>query len=177
MTRLGLPVRRYLAAILVAAVGFIAISVVDQHDVFIDAWGLAPGATGARARADVEAGGPEERAVREFVTALEAAYRIGRVDPVEGVPVSPLVRQEIAGELSNPVTRAASAGLTLRRLEVLRIESRPPGGWEVSTDETWMAPGGARSRLRFRYRLGRDGDVLRVNEMATVMPEPVSERR
>ncbi|HEU5251688.1 MAG TPA: hypothetical protein VFW15_17010, partial [Thermoanaerobaculia bacterium] len=61
--------------------GFIAISVVDQRDVFIDAWGLAPRATGARARGNLDTGGPEERAVREFVAALEAAYRIGRVDP------------------------------------------------------------------------------------------------
>ncbi|HEU5250192.1 MAG TPA: hypothetical protein VFW15_09405, partial [Thermoanaerobaculia bacterium] len=137
----------------------------------------APRASAGPARAQVEADVPAERAVLEFVAALEEAYRIGRVAPLEALPLSPLVREEIASELSHPVTRAASAGLTLRRLEVLRIESRPPEGWEVSTDETWVVPGGARSRLRFRYRLGRDGDVFRVNQMTPLMPEPVSETR
>ena len=173
MTRSGLPVRRYAAAIGVAAAGFLALSMVDQRDVFLSAWGLAPGPAVVKSGE----GAPAEHAVRGFLGALEAAYGAGDAASLGTISISEPLREEVASELAHPLTRAASAGLVLSRLEVLRVEPRPPAGGEVATDETWTSPTGRRSRLRFRYRLATDGEGLRVNEMTPLLPEPVSEPR
>ena len=163
----GLPVGAYVATLLAAAVGFMALSILDQKDLFFTAWGFTTAP--APAPVAVADGSAAKAAVRQLNSALETAQTRGDSSALDSVPLSPALR----GELLDAVSRGGGSDLALAEFEILRLEPRPLSGWEVTTDETWKSAG-SRSRLRFRYRLSQSDRVLRIDEMTPLLPEPVS---
>lgn len=169
----GLPVRRYLASLAVAALAFMALAILDQRETFLGA--LLPGRSAPEAGAAPDQAAEADRAVgavRAFNAAVGEAYVRRSSAPLEGVAMSDAVRAELELEIGDRVAGPAATGLRLTDLEVLRVE--PAGGaWQVTTDETWSGAGvTSRHRLRFRYRLVPAGERLRVEEITPILPEP-----
>lgn len=174
-TRGGLPVRRYVATLVGSVVGFLALSILDQRELFFTAWGLGEPAAPATVSPGDESGARRaERAVRSFNAAVEAACAGRGTAALDAVPLSPELRAELSEALADPTTGSLTAGLRLGDFAVLRVEPRPPSGWEVTTDESWSSPR-SRSRLRFRYRLSSADGGLQVDAMTPLLPEPVSD--
>lgn len=166
------PVRRYLVALPVAALTFMALAVLDERETFLSALRPpsppAPVAAGPSAESDRAV-----EAVRAFARALETAYRDGSSEPLAPLALSPELRAELALELGDARLRPATAGLALRNFELLAVEPAGEGAWQVTTDETWMgAAGGKRHRLRFRYALAGLAGDLRIDGMVPMLPEP-----
>lgn len=167
------PVARYLVALPVAALAFMALAILDQRETFLSAFGspalAPPAASGPTPESDRAVA-----AVRELAAALEEAYRDGSVGPLARVAIAPPLRAELDLELGDPRLRQASAGLELGDFELLSVEPVGDGGWQVTTDETWSAADGkSRHRLRFRYALSARAAGLRIDEMLPILPEPV----
>ena len=168
-----LPVRRYLLAVPVGALLFMALSLVVERETFFSLFKMFD----PPASPDPAASRPAQALVERCNRAIEAAYRQGGPSPLGQVPMAAELREELARAVTYARARREPP-LRLASQAFIRVEPLPGGaGWTLETDEVWVwdaaqgTPAG-RSRLRFRFRLAEAGGSLRLEEMTPILPEP-----
>jgi len=163
-----LRVGRYVLVTALGLIGFLAVAMVEEREVFKPLFGLESALTRAP-RPRVEAGAHAVARVRAFNEALEAAYAAGSVAALSAELAAPAVGEALAAEAAYARGRGEPP-LGLARARVARVEPTGAGTWAVWIDEVW-APGGEAPAdapaLRLRYGLAPGpGGALRVASMA-----------
>ncbi len=180
--RARLPLSRYVVAVPLAALLFVAVAVIQEKETFLPLLGLgasAPAAAGALA--------PEsERQARQLVDRLnrqlQGCYAAGDAGALSALPLAAGLLARLQLELRFALAQGEPPP-RLEALEVLQVASTSHHGWSVTTDETWAwgSPGSAgayRRRLRLRYDLAaQERGGLLVEEITPLLPDPARAAR
>lgn len=171
----GLPVRRYLVWLPVAAVGFMLLAMADQWQTFASLFGIEP-ASPVDLALSPEVKARAEQAVREFNAALEGSYRAGSVTADDGALLSTELRDSLERELEFVEAHRLPFATTSSAIAFRESRALPDESIEVVTEEVWTSSAavpGRRSRLRFRYRVRIADNGTRVESMRPIMPRAV----
>lgn len=168
-----LPVGRYLLAVPVAVLAFLALTMAQERDVFLPWLGLAAPEPAVETR--TEAAARALARVNAFAAARADVQRGGTWPRGLAAPEATARLTEAAGYARR---RGLAQPTALTAARVVSVEPWGGGAWRVVREETWSMtePGGApagAATTRLLYELAPHEGALRIESVAPALEDPM----